>query len=109
MAIRTTRTKVTFQAPFVLPELDGPQPPGTYDVETDEEAIEGNEHTVYVRVATLLQIRSPGCTRTVTVDRASFEAAQLRDRAADTHDRQAERQLGSRELSENPDRGHADD
>jgi hypothetical protein len=79
MAIRTTRTQVTFRAPFSLPELDGLQPAGTYDVETDEEAIEGNERTVYLRVATLISIHSLGSTRTVTIDPASLEAALLRD------------------------------
>jgi hypothetical protein len=68
MAIRTTPSQVTFGAPFRLPELDGLQPAGTYLVETDEEAIEGNERTVYVRVATLIHIRTPHSSRSVTID-----------------------------------------
>ena len=103
MAFKTTRTQVTFQAPFSLPELDGLQPAGTYDVETDEEAIEGNERTVYLRVATLLHIRSPGSTRTVTIDPGSLETALLRDSATGAPDRQRE----TREVSKSPDRGHA--
>ena len=75
MPIRTTRTQVTFKAPFSLPELDGLQPAGTYDVDTDEECIEGNEHTVYLRVATILQVHSLGSTRFVTIDPAGLEAA----------------------------------
>lgn len=107
MAIRTTITQVTFQNPFSLPELDSLQPAGTYDIETDEEAVEGNERTVYLRVATLLQIRSPGFTRTVTVDPGGLETALLRDRAFGGPDRQADRQREAREMSENPDQGHA--
>lgn len=81
MVIRTTRKQVTFKAPFSLPELDGLQPAGTYDVEIDEEVIEGNERTVYVRVATLLYIRSLGSTRTVTIDAGGLEDALGRDAA----------------------------
>jgi hypothetical protein len=54
MAMRTTRSEVTFTASFNLPELEAPQPAGTYKVETDEEIVEGNERTVYVRRAILL-------------------------------------------------------
>lgn len=54
MAVRTTRTQVSFSAPFSLPEVDELLPEGTYDIETDEEVHQGNERTVCVRVATLL-------------------------------------------------------
>ena len=43
MAIRTTQSQAIFTAPFVLPEIDYLLPAGTYDVETEEEVIEGNE------------------------------------------------------------------
>jgi hypothetical protein len=79
VAVRTTRSQATFVAPFTLPELDGPQPAGTYDVETDEEIIEGNERTVYVRVATLLYLESGAETRIVTVDPQGLQAALARD------------------------------
>lgn len=81
MAIRTSRTQVTFCAPFSLPELDGVHPAGTYDIEIDEEAIEGNERTVYVRVATLLIIHSPGSTRIVTIEPSGLATALERDAA----------------------------
>ncbi len=79
MAIRTTRSQLTFRNPFTLPEVNGPLAAGTYDIDTDEEVIEGNERTVYVRTATLLHIRSPGMTRTVTVDPHSLAAALQKD------------------------------
>jgi hypothetical protein len=68
MAIRTTQSQAIFTAPFDLPEIDGLLPAGIYDVETEEEIIEGNERTVYVRVATLFYVRSLGMTRIVTID-----------------------------------------
>ena len=81
MPIRTTRAQVTFKAPFSLPELDGLQRAGTYVVETEEEVIEGNQHTVYLRVATVLQINALGSTRFVTIDPTALEAALERDAA----------------------------
>jgi hypothetical protein len=79
VALRTTRTTATFLAPFVLPELDEPQPAGTYRIETDEEIFEGNGRTVYVRVATLLYLESGGTTSIVTVDPQELEAALAND------------------------------
>ena len=82
MAIRTTRSQVTFNNPFVLAELECPLPPGTYDVETDEEVVEGNERTVYIRTATLIHIRGPGTTRTVTIEPSGLAAALQADAAS---------------------------
>jgi len=79
MAIRTSRSSVTFHSPFQLKSLDEPQPAGTYDVETEEEIIEGNERTVYRRVATLLYVRGTGITRIVTVDPQDLEEALAKD------------------------------
>jgi len=79
MAVRTIRSSVTFTAPFKLKALDL-QPAGTYPIETDEEIIEGNEHTVYRRVATLLYIQRDGTTAAITVDPVDLTAALDRDR-----------------------------
>ncbi len=68
-------------APFTLPEIDGLLPAGSYDVDTEEEIIEGNERTVYVRVATLLYVRTPGTTRIVTIDPQGLAAALDQDAA----------------------------
>jgi len=51
---------------------------------TEQEAVETLHHTVCLRVATLLYIRSIGMTRPVTVDLADLQGALERDRAA-TH------------------------
>lgn len=80
MAVRTTRTQVSFSAPFRLQEVDELLPAGTYDIETDEEVHEGNERTTYVRVATLLHLRGRGWSRTVTINPDSLEAALRNDR-----------------------------
>lgn len=79
MALRTTKKSVTFRFPFTLPELEEAQPPGTYVIVTDEEIVEGNVRTVYIRVATLLYLRKGGTTRIVTIDPAGLEAALVED------------------------------
>jgi len=79
VTIRTTRTQVTFTAPFSLPELDVPCPPGIYDVETDEEIVEGIERTAYLRVATLLYVRRGATTQVVTIEPKGLEAALALD------------------------------
>ena len=78
MAIRTTRTQVTFGKPFQLPELEGPLPAGTYNIDTDEEVIEGNERTIYIRTATFIHVHGLGTTRSVTIDPSGLlDAAKL--------------------------------
>ncbi|NIJ35307.1 hypothetical protein [Sphingomonas oligoaromativorans] len=79
MTLRTIKSSIAFAAPFKLEGLEDEQPAGRYDVETDEEIIEGNGQTIYRRVATLLILRSHGLTRTVTVTPAELEAALARD------------------------------
>lgn len=79
MAIRTTRTQATFAAPFRLPEIDEQLSAGTYDIDTDEELHEGNDRTVYIRVATLIHLRGIGWSRTVTINPDGLEYALLND------------------------------
>lgn len=80
MSIRTTCSTVTFSNAFSLRNVSGIQPAGTYDIETEEEVIEGNDRTVYRRVATLLYIRSVGMTRACTIDPKDLAAALAQDR-----------------------------
>lgn len=54
---------------------NAPLPAGRYDIDTEEEAIEGNERTVYLRVATLLYVRTTGMVQTVTIDPKELQAA----------------------------------
>jgi hypothetical protein len=68
VAQRITRSKVTFPEPFYVTALEDQLPAGTYDVQTEEEIVEGNERTVYIRVATALIVRSTGLVQTVPID-----------------------------------------
>jgi hypothetical protein len=58
-----------------MPNISGEQPAGTYEIEIDEELIEGIERTAYRRVATLLHLRTRGGTRTCTITAEDLAAA----------------------------------
>ncbi len=76
---RTTRASVTFRHPFELFGFDRLAPPGTYDVDTEEEIIEGNDWTAYRRIATVLHLRIGGRTRMVTIDPEDLQFALTKD------------------------------
>ncbi len=84
MTTRTTRTAVTFTSPFFIGGLEDPLPAGAYDVDTDEELIEGLSFLAYRRVQTVLYVPGePGQTfvmRMVTVDPGELDAALEHDR-----------------------------
>ncbi|MBW8726927.1 MAG: hypothetical protein JF625_17500 [Inquilinus limosus] len=86
MTMRTSSRTVTFVRPFILSGIDGPQPPGTYTVETDEELLDGSSPPVYRRIATMIRLPGrPGSgelVQVVTVDPDELAAALLRDGAA---------------------------
>lgn len=81
MSIRTTRSTVTFASPFRLTAVGETLPPGSYELDTDEEEIEGNGRTVFRRVATLLYVPTGSGTRVCTVDPAELAAAIAADAA----------------------------
>ena len=58
--MRSTIERVTFRHAFALRGLDERQPPGTYEVETDEEPLEGLSFLAYRRVATAIRIPMAG-------------------------------------------------
>jgi hypothetical protein len=80
MTIRTTRSTVEFAATFTLPGSDDILPAGTYQVTRDEEVFEGVERTTYVRLATWLQIMTPGKTVHRQMAPHDLETALERDR-----------------------------
>jgi len=80
-AIRTTATSITFAAAFRLMGWPDLLSPGTYDIETDEEIVEGNTHTVHRRIATRLYLRSTGMVQAITVDPGELAAALAKDEA----------------------------
>ena len=88
MTVRTSKKTVTFAQPFTLGDDEEVFQPGTYDVETDEERLEGVSFEAYRRVQTLVHLpptpATPGRSRTLTVDPDDLEAALARDAAGST-------------------------
>jgi len=82
MTIRTTRKAMTFAAPFHLPGFEALLPAGTYVVETDEEAIEGQFRTALRRTATTVRIQTGTTIEHHQVDPRDLEAALRRDQDA---------------------------
>lgn len=85
MTIRTSKTTVTFAGPFELGELGEVLPAGAYEVETDEELLEGVSFPAYRRISTLIHLRAssgnPGHTRALVIDPTELDAALARDQA----------------------------
>jgi hypothetical protein len=88
MTTRTTKSTVTFQSPVLLDEFDEVLPPGTYDVETDEELLEGLSFDAYKRVQSLIHLPGQpghqGFSRTLIIDPNTLDEALTRDRVEST-------------------------
>jgi len=73
---RTTRHTLTFSKPFTIEGVERQQPAGTYQVECDEEAIDGISFVAYRRVATRFRLAQdsarPGITEIVDVPAVEF-------------------------------------
>ncbi|MGG5808265.1 hypothetical protein [Falsiroseomonas sp. CW058] len=83
MLTRSHRTTVVFRRPFMLAGFDRPQPAGTYDVETEEELLEGLSFPAYRRVATVMtpRARQPGALlQALAVDPGELDRALASDR-----------------------------
>jgi hypothetical protein len=80
---RMTSRTVRFTRPFVLPGVDGENPPGTYEVEVEEEPLPGLSFPVYRRVEAriTLPFSAMGAVghQTVPVTLEALEAALARD------------------------------
>jgi hypothetical protein len=57
----------------------GELPPGSYDIEIDEEEIQATDRTAYRRVATYIYVQKSGSTRTIVVNSTDLESALQRD------------------------------
>jgi hypothetical protein len=90
MTVRTRTKTVTFMRPFVLGEIGEVLPPGDYQVDTDEELIEGVSFLAYRRVSVRMHLPSPSgnlaLTRTVVLSPAVLDAVLLKA-SADRSDR----------------------
>jgi len=86
MTTRVRKTTVTFIAPFFLAGLTEPLPSGAYDIEIDEEILEGLSFPVYRRRAVVIHLRADpahrGRSQSLTVDPNELDAALTRDREA---------------------------
>lgn len=83
MTIRSTRRPVTFSAPFRLSGFEELLSAGTYMIETDEEALEGQSHTGFRRTATTISIQTGATIEHHQIDPRELESALQRDRDAD--------------------------
>ena len=83
MTERLTHRAVVFARSFALPGIDGALPPGSYDVETIEEPIEGVTMRAWRRVSTSIALPAPhisaGARQTTIVDPADLAAALSKD------------------------------
>ena len=81
MTTRTHRATFSFARPFALAGVDHILPPGTYDVVTEEELVDGLSFPVYRRLSTVMFV--PGLSASsiemVTIDPLDLAAAQVRD------------------------------
>lgn len=92
MTIRTRKETATFYRPFALNAMDGLRPAGAYEVETDEQLLEGVSFPAYRRLATWVRLPTkpgypagyPGVTEIQNVDPEELEAALKRDAAPAT-------------------------
>jgi hypothetical protein len=94
---KNTTRRVVFSSPFSLGASPEVYRAGTYDVETAEDTVAGNEHTAHVRTSTVLIIPTPSGTRHINIRGSDLDAALKEDAERQTH----------RAASENPDRGEA--
>ena len=74
--MRTRRSQITFQAPFRLRICDGVFPAGTYEVDTDEELIDGLSFVAYRRTATWIHLPAIG-TKTMCHEVIMVQPSEL--------------------------------
>jgi hypothetical protein len=82
MTIRTSTKTVTFTRPFVLRGIEGAQPAGTYEVETNEELLQTLIPS-YLTLSTLIRLPArlggAALNQVVDIDSAEMTAALARD------------------------------
>jgi hypothetical protein len=86
MTTRTRRKFVVFKNAFELKDVGRVLPPGSYEVVTDEELVEGLSFPVYRRVATMIMVPAPAprasATEMLNIDPVQLAAAEARDASA---------------------------
>jgi hypothetical protein len=93
MTEKTTDSLVTFRHPFALRDVVGTQPPGTYQVETVELAIDGLSFVAFRRISTTIMLPAVGTSNArrqfVEIDPADLADAQQRDASSCNGDPEA--------------------
>ena len=79
MTIRTTVRTVRFAQPFRLGGIEDVQPPGDYEVATDEEQVESMTLVAWHRIATTILLSHDGTTQSYAIDPVDLEATLMRD------------------------------
>lgn len=83
MSARTIHSIAHFTAPFVLGGLGGTLPPGDYDIDHDEETIDGISRLAWRRVATFIHLPARTVkslqSQLVAIDHFELEAALRQD------------------------------
>jgi hypothetical protein len=85
--MRSSIERVTFRHDFSLKGVDAAQPPGTYEIETDDEPLLGLSFLAYRRVATAIRIpsgtRGSTSSQTFPISPHDLQAALTRDTAVE--------------------------
>ncbi|MGA8901774.1 hypothetical protein [Bradyrhizobium sp.] len=85
MTTRSRRETVTFQHQFRIRGIDRLLPPGSYEVITDEEMIEGLSFPAFRRVATMIMVPAAGqnsAMEMVSIGSVDLSDAQRLDASA---------------------------
>jgi hypothetical protein len=77
MTMRSRHETVTFQHPFRIRGIDRLLPPGSYEVITDEEMIEGLSFPAFRRVATMIMV--PAAAQNSAMELVSIGSVDLAD------------------------------
>lgn len=84
MTIRTTSKTVFFTHPFKIGCWEEVQPAGSYQVDTDEELIEGLSFVAYKKILTIIHLHSKNkqkaMTRALTIRAKDLEMALEKDK-----------------------------
>jgi hypothetical protein len=76
---RTRQSTVTFHRRFTLNRDVGELPPGSYDIESDEEEIQAVDRTACRQVAIYFYVQNAASTRMVVLTPAELKCALERD------------------------------
>lgn len=87
MALRFTSRIVRFRSTFLLSGIGSLLPPGDYQIDDDEEIIEGLSWLAYRRVSTFIRVPALSCrdqrkVQFVAIDPAELTAAEEADQAS---------------------------